>query len=193
LPLDVKVLTNVVGSDFGKKESVMKRIGIVLSAGVFALLVAGARGDGQGKLPLDNDFLVKEATCHFAVISVSKMAETQGSPDVKSFAVQLGKDHQAAYEKLAGLLKTRKVGVVSGTEADTKATIKRLGELKGTDFDREYLKWTIGEHREGISLQENQIKMGKDADVGSFAKECLSTSRKHLEKAEELAKSIKAK
>jgi putative membrane protein len=171
----------------------MKPVSMFLSASVVCLLVAGARGDGQGKLPLDNDFLIKAATCDFAVISISKMAETQGSPEVKSFAVQLGKDHQACYEKVADLLKTRKVGVVSGTEADTKATIKRLGTLKGTDFDREYLKWIINEHREGIPLMENQMKMGKDADVRDFAKENLGTTRKHLQKAEELAKTISVK
>jgi putative membrane protein len=144
-------------------------------------------------MPLDNEFLVKAATCNHAVIAISKMAETQGEADVKAFASLLVKHHQASYEKLAELLKIRKIGVVSGTESATKAEIKRLGDLKGTDFDREYVSWIIKEHRSGIPVCENQIKLGKDADVSTFAKESLETGRKHMQKAEELAKTISSK
>jgi putative membrane protein len=171
----------------------MKRVGMLLSASVVCWLVAGARGDDPVKLPLDNDFLVKTATCNHAVIVISKMAETQGSPEVKAFAAHLRTDHQASYDRLADLLKTRKVGVLSGTEADTKATIKRLGDLKGTDFDREYLTWVIKEHRLAIPTLENQVKQGNDADVRAFAKGNLDPSRKHLQKAEEMAKTISSK
>jgi putative membrane protein len=171
----------------------MKRVGILLSASVVCLLIAGARGDDAVKLPLDNDFLVKVATCNHAVIAISKMAETQGSPDVKVFAAHLGKNHQASYDKLAGLLKTRKVGVVSGTESETKAEIKLLGDLKGTGFDREYLKWVIGEHRSGVPLYENEVKLGKDDDIRAFAKGSLDTCRKHLQEAEDLAKTVSSK
>jgi putative membrane protein len=171
----------------------MKRVGILLSVSVVCCLVAGAQGGDPVKLPLDNDLLIKAATCNYAVIVISKMAETQGSPDVKAFAVHLRKDHQDSYDKLAGLLKTRKVGVLSGTEADTKAEIRRLGDLKGTDFDREYLRWVIKEHRSGVPLFENQVNMGKDDDVRAFAKANLATSRKHLQEAEDLAKTISPK
>jgi putative membrane protein len=143
----------------------MSRVSILLSASVFCGLVAGTRGEEPVKLPLDNAFLIKEATCNYAVITISKLAETQGSPDVKTFAGQLVKDHQASYDKLADLLKTRKVGVVSGAESETKTEIKRLSDLKGTDFDKEYLKWVIKEHNSGItghhSLREpDQVGQG---------------------------------
>ena len=171
----------------------MKRVGILVVASVVFVLAGGARGGGPGKLPLGNDFLIKVATCNHAAIVIGKMAQTQGSPDVKAFAVRLVKDHEACSEKLAVLFKTRKVGVVSGTEAETKATIKRLGELKGTDFDREYLAWVIKEHRSALPMFENQIKVGKDDDIRVFATEGLDLGRKHLQKAQELAKAIDTK
>jgi putative membrane protein len=171
----------------------MRRVSILLSVSIVCGLVDGTRGEEPAKLPLDNAFLIKMATCNYAVISISKMAETQGSPDVKTFAGQLVKDHQESYDKLADLLKTRKVGVVSGTESETKTEIKRLGDLKGTDFDKEYLKWVIKEHNGSIPIFENQIKLGKDDDVRAYAKENLDISRKHLQKAEELPKTITSK
>lgn len=172
----------------------MSRFGILLlSVSVLCGLAAGTHGDDAVKLPLDNAFLIKEATCNFAVISISKLADTRASPEVKTFAGLLVKDHQTSYDKLADLLKTRKVGVVSGTESETKTEIKRLGDLKGNDFDKEYLKWVIKEHNSGIPVFENQIKLGKDDDVCAYAKENLDTSRKHLQKAEDLAKTINSK
>lgn len=172
----------------------MKRVGTLLLAIVVCCLVAGARGDDAVKLPLDNDFLVKVATCNHAAIAIGKMAEKQAdSADVKVLAVHLVKDHQGSYDKLAELLKTRKVGVVAGTEAETKSTIQRLGKLEGAEFDKEYLQWVVKEHRAGILLFENQIKHGTEADINAYAKETLVTCRNHLQKAEKLAKSLSAK
>jgi len=82
---------------------------------------------------------------------------------------------------------------VSGTESATKAEIKRLDDLKGADFDRAYLKWVIKEQKSGISLCENQVRVGKDADVSVFAKDILETGRKHLQKAEELSETTNSK
>ena len=171
----------------------MKRIGLLLSASVVCCFVVRARSDDPVRLPVHNDFLIKVTPCNYGLITISKVAETQGSPEVKAFAVHAVKDHQADYEKLATLLKNRKISVVSGTESVTKAEIKHLGDLKGSDFDREYLKWVIKEHKSGISLCENQVRVGKDADVSAFAKEILEAGRKHLQKAEELSKTISSK
>ena len=82
---------------------------------------------------------------------------------------------------------------MSGTESATKAEIKRLDDLKGADFDRAYLKWVIKEQKSGISLCENQVRVGKDADVSVFAKDILETGRKHLQKAEELSETTNSK
>jgi putative membrane protein len=181
------------GRFFLKKEFAMKRVGTLLSASVVCWLVAGARGDDPVKLPLDNAFLIKIATCNHAVLVMSKMAEAQGSPDVKAFAAHLSKSHQATDDKLADLFKSRKVGVVSGTEPETKAEIQHLSDLKGTAFDREYLSWIIKEHRSGVPVLENQIKLGQDADVRTFAKGTLETARKHTQEAEALAKTLSSK
>jgi len=176
-----------------QKEPAMKRVSILLAASVVCWVVAGARAGDAAKLPLDNEFLIKVAPCNYAMIKISKMAETQGSPVVKAFAVHLGKNHQTTYDNLADLLKNRKIGVVSGTEPETKAEMKRLGDLKGTDFDREYLKWVIKEHRAAVPIFENEIKLGKDADIRAFAEGNLFTLRKHLQGAEELAKTVGSK
>lgn len=171
----------------------MNRFGIALSWSVLCCLAVGVRADEPVKLPVDNEFLIKAATCNHAAITIGKMAENRASAQVKSFATHMVQEHQECYQKVADLLKTRKVGVLAGTEPDTKAAMKRLEDLKGTDFDREYLKWVIQEHRAGVPMLEHQVKAGKDGDINAFAKEGLVAIRKHLAKAEELAKNIGSK
>ena len=168
----------------------MRFFGSLFSAALAGVLLTGASA-GEKNLPLDNDFLIKLASCHNAEIEISKLADKRSaSSPVKDFASVLIKDHHAAYEKLGTLLKTRKLGVVTGLEKETRAELKRLGALEGNDFDRAYLQSTIKEHKNAISMFENQVKNGKEQDIRSHAQEMLPDLRKHLSKAEELNKTV---
>jgi len=60
--------------------------------------------------------------------------------------------------------------------------------LEGSEFDRAFLDHMIREHKTAISVFENQAKNGREADIRDYAKELLPDLRKHLKKAEELAK-----
>jgi putative membrane protein len=164
----------------------MKRFSFLPAFAIVCIVSAGAHG---GDKPLDKDFLVKAATCNHAEIEVTKLADRRSnSSDVKDLALVIQKEHKAAYEKLGELLKTRKVGVVAGLEKDARAEIKRLGALEGAEFDREFLLHMIREHKTAISIFENQAKNGQEADIRDYAKDHLPDLRKHLKKAEELAK-----
>jgi len=159
---------------------------------VFAVagLAGGMRANEKMERPLDNDFLVKAATANNAEIEVGKLAERRASSnEVKDYANMLVKDHKTANDKLGGLIKTRKVGVVAGFEKETRDEINRLSNLNGKDFDRAFLDHMIQDHKKAISIFENQAKNGKEEDIRAYAKEMLPDLQKHLKKAEELAKS----
>src|SRR5438128_1335035 len=90
---------------------------------VIYLAWMGAGGNTTGKKDnraLDNDFLIKVATSSQAEIDYGKLADSRASADVKDFADTLVKDHRALYDQMAELLKTRKVGVIAGTEKEVK-------------------------------------------------------------------------
>lgn len=165
----------------------------VFATGCLLGVFIGARAEDPVVYPQDNDFLVKVGTCNHAAIAISKIAASEGSADVKSFAEEIRMENKTCYEKVAELLKTRKVGVAAGTEPELKAEIRRLSDLKGNDFDREYLKWVIKENKAGKLLLDNQVKVGKDQDVVVFAKESLETNAAQLKKARELVKATETK
>jgi putative membrane protein len=168
----------------------MKLVGNLLAIVAVVGMATGTRGGEKGDRPLDKDFLVKVASCNNAEIEVSKLADRRSkSTDVKEFATMLEKDHKAAYDKLGNLIKNRKVGVAAGLEKETRDEIKRLSKLEGNEFDRAFLDHTIREHRKAISIFEYQAKNGQEGDIRDYAKELLPDLRKHLKKAEQLAKS----
>jgi len=168
----------------------MKRINTLLVVAIFGFWASSARADDATR-PLDNNFLVKAASCENAEIEIAKLADKHSSSEkVKEFAAQIIKDHQKSYDKLAEVIKTHKIGVVAGFEKDTKAEMDRLSKLNGAAFDREFIDWAIKTHKDGIVIFEAQANDGKDADSRSFAANALPTLREHLKRAEKLSKSI---
>jgi putative membrane protein len=167
----------------------MKRFGTLLAALLVYVLIGGSQAGEKTARPLDKDFLIKVASAHNAEIEISKLADKHaGSADVKDFANMLVKEHKSAYDQMGELLKNRKIGVVAGLEKETRDELKRLGKLEGAEFDREYLNCMIREHKTAIGIFENQAKNGQEADIRGYAQEMLPDLRKHLKKAEELAK-----
>jgi putative membrane protein len=169
----------------------MKKLsGFAVACAALVLSVTGANAQKAAQ-KLDNDFLIQAAVCENAEIEFSKLAASRANAKaVKDFAEKMVKDHQASYDKLAALLKDRKVGVVAGTEKETRDTISKLKELEGAAFDRAYLKQFIDDHKKAISMCEAQMEKGTQNDIKAFAKDCLPHIRDHLKMAEDLAKTV---
>jgi putative membrane protein len=58
--------------------------------------------------------------------------------------------------------------------------------LTGADFDREYGKMMLSDHRKDVSEFEKQSTRGTDADLKAFASKTLPTLKEHLQMAESL-------
>jgi putative membrane protein len=163
---------------------------VLVSVGLLVVWTGAVRADEK---LVDDDFLPKASSCTHTIISVSKLADKHASsPKVKAFAAEMVKEHEACLDKIAELMKNRKIGVVTGLEKDAKAEIDRLSKLQGSEFDKAYLTWIIEKHKDGIKMLETQIKDGKNADTTAMAKEALPKLRQHLKHAEQLAKDLGA-
>ncbi len=167
----------------------MQRIQILLSVVLLVSWSGIARAAKDDKI-LDDNFLVKASSCTHALIHISKLADKHAaSPKVKEFAAEMVKEHQNCMDKLAEIIKNRKIAVVTGLEKE-KAEMDRLSGLQGSDFDRAYMKWVIEKHKDAAKLLETQIKEGKDADTTALAKEALPKIKRHLKHAEQIAKDL---
>lgn len=167
----------------------MKHICIFLSVAALGFFSDVAFGDDSENL--DSNFLIKAASCDNAEIEIGKLADKRaGSQQVKEFAAQLVNDHRKCADRVGLIFKNRKQSIVSGFEKDVTQSRDRLIELKGAEFDREYLRWTITTHQNVIPIFENQIKNGNKAELRAYAQEHVGILRNHLKRAQELLKSI---
>ena len=133
----------------------------------------------------DSAFLTDAIQGNLSEISIGELAQKNGgSEGVKSFGQMLVEDHSAANEKAMSLAKAHNVTPPNEPKAESKRLHDQLAKLSGEQFDKEFAKAMVDDHKNDIKEFEAQAK-GTD-DVASFAKDTLPTLHKHLQTAQSL-------
>lgn len=132
----------------------------------------------------DAEFAQKAAMGGRKEVETAKVAAGKASSDgVKAFADQLVKDHTAANEELASLMKTKQM---TASPAPKTAAPEAWRNQSGAAFDRAFLDHAIEHHQKDIALFEAEAKNGTDAELKTWAEQKLPTLREHLKTAQDL-------
>lgn len=165
---------------------------------ISALLIAAATGaafaaGGSGKLDsADQKFVEKAAAGGMLEVQAGQMAETKAqSPEVKSFGAMLVKDHSAANDELKTLAQNKGVTLPTTLPKHEQGELDKMSKAK--NFDQEFVKENVKDHKKDIKEFEKESKDAKDPDVKAFAAKTLPTLQMHLQKAEDLEKSMGGK
>jgi putative membrane protein len=151
---------------------------------------AGAKGEQTGMANMsssDRNFLMDAAMGGMMEVELGKLATTNGASDaVKQFGQRMVDDHSKANAELMSLATSK--GITVPTELDEKhrAHVTKLTVLTGADFDREYSKMMLSDHKKDVSEFEKESTRGADADLKTFATNTLPTLREHLQMANAL-------
>ena len=70
----------------------------------------------------------------------------------------------------------------SAPNSKQKAMYDRMSKVSGENFDREFAKHMVDDHKKDIKDYEKEAK--KNDAAGAYAKEALPTLHKHLETAQ---------
>jgi putative membrane protein len=133
----------------------------------------------------DSAFLTDAIQGNLSEISIGELAQKNGASEgVKSFGQMLVQDHSTANEKAMILAKAHSVTPPTEPKAESKSLHDRLAKLSGEQFDKEFAKAMVEDHKKDIKEFEDQTK-GAD-DVASFAKDTVPTLKKHLQTAQSL-------
>ncbi len=149
-----------------------------------------AMGEQTGMANLaapDRDFLMEAAMGGMLEVELGRLATQQGASEaVKQFGQRMVDDHGKANQELMSLAQSK--GITLPTELDEKhkKDMTKLSALKGADFDREYGKMMLSDHRKDVSEFEKQSTRGGDADLKAFATKTLPTLKEHLEMARKI-------
>lgn len=140
----------------------------------------------------DRKFAEEAAQGGMAEVEAGKMAQTQATAaPVKAFAEQMVADHTKANDQLKQLATTKGIMLPTKTDRSHSRSLEKLSKEKGAEFDREYMKMMVSDHKKTVSLFEKEAKNGKDPELKNFASTLLPDLQKHLKMAQSTEEELK--
>jgi putative membrane protein len=146
-----------------------------------------------GKLSSADEKFVKEAASGGMLeVELGKIAAEKAVNDkVKAFGRQMQEDHGKANEELKTVAANKGVQIPAALEGKHKRTVDRLSKLSGPEFDRQYMRTMIEDHKEDLKAFQREADKGKDPDVKQFASKYVPMIKNHSEMAQTTGNQLK--
>jgi putative membrane protein len=126
-------------------------------------------------------------------VELGRVAATRAAnPRVKEFGQRMVDDHSKADDKLKQIASSKGVALPTELDKSTQREFDKLSKLSGADFDREYMKHMVSDHKKDISDFKSEANKAKDADLKQFASSTLPTLQEHLNLANAAEKAAKS-
>jgi putative membrane protein len=143
----------------------------------------------------DRKFVQMAADMDAREVQFSERAKEKAQNEqVREFATLMVQDHGKTNREL---LKLAERFHESGgppykrQEQSVKKAVAELSALQGAEFDRRYMQAMLKDHQESVRLFERQAQNGKDPELKALAAKTLPQLKAHLEKAQQIAASLK--
>jgi RNA polymerase sigma-70 factor (ECF subfamily) len=169
-----------------------------LSAAIAALSLLTGPALAQGAKPTDPQIAHIAYTAGVIDIAAAKQAIGKaGNKDVKSFAQDMVRDHEAVNKQALDLVKKLKV---TPEDNDTSKTLSKqaaeklaeLAKLKGAEYDKAYVANEVAYHKAVNSALETQlIPSANNAELKSLLQTGLKIFQGHQQHAEHVAAGLK--
>jgi len=147
---------------------------------------ADSTPNGTAKLSRgDRKFIEEAAKGGMAEVQLGKLAaEKAQNPQVKQFGQRMVDDHTKANSQLQQIASTKNVSLPQDVDRSHRREYERLQKLSGADFDREYMKHMVSDHKKDVKEFQKTAKSAKDPDLKNFAQTTLPTLEEHLRQAQ---------
>src|SRR5262249_41212720 len=138
----------------------------------------------------DRNFIEKAAQDGREEVELGRLAESKASSDaVKQFGQRMVEDHGNANKDLMDLAANK------GVQLDEKATKKdpvadKLSKLQGQDFDREYVKEMVKDHKKDVAELRRMHSGAVDPNLKAWIDKTLPTLEDHLKTIEGIQSQI---
>jgi putative membrane protein len=160
-----------------------------LSAAIAALSLLTGPALAQGAKPTDPQIAHIAYTAGVIDIAAAKQAIGKaGNKDVKAFAQDMVRDHEAVNKQALDLVK--KLKVTPSKQATEK--LAELAKLKGADYDKAYVANEVAYHKAVNGALETQlIPSASNAELKSLLQTGLKIFQGHQQHAEQVAAKLK--
>lgn len=163
-----------------------RQIGMTVLALTGALALSGVHAQESKHSRAADSFMKEAMQGDMAEIQMGKLAQQKGGDQqVKQFGQTLVDDHGENLDKAKSLAQKMGMSPPESVNAEQKATYNKLSKLSGRQFDKEFARHMVQDHKKDISKFERESK--KSGDVANFAQDTLPVLKKHLQTAETLS------
>ncbi len=121
-------------------------------------------------------------------VDLGKYALSHGTKTVKSYATMMVKDHSANDTKLVAMAKKHGIMTIPAPpiNQDEIASMRKLEDLTGTNFDRAYIDAMVQDHEQDIKMVSDAIATVSDADLKAHLTATKPVLEHHLDSAKAL-------
>jgi putative membrane protein len=153
-------------------------------------LVAVAQETGN----MDSQEFVNEAASGGMMeVALGEMASQKAaSDDVKSFGQKMVEDHSKANEELKQIAASNNLTIPETMMDKQQKMVDKLSELSGAEFDKEYMKAMLKDHKKDIKKFEKAAENADNAEVQAWAEKTLDVLEQHHQLAEETQQTVQA-
>ena len=161
---------------------------LIVAAGLAVALISSP---ASAQSSADKRFIKEAIQGNLAEVQMGQLAQKNGGSDeVKNFGKMLESDHGQANTKANQVAAELKVTPPTEPSSKQKHAYDRAAKLNGANFDREFARHMIIDHKEDIAKYQKASK-SRDAALAGFASESLPTLQKHLKAAESIGQGRK--
>lgn len=158
-------------------------------ASCLALLIPVGVANAASLSRADRQFMAAAARADMLEAHEGQMAENRASQDsVKTLAKTLVGDHTTSYTDLSQLAAKAGTSIPKGINAAKDPAIEQLTRLKGSGFDRRFMRDEIAATRQNLALFKREAQHGQDAAVKAYASRMVPVLQKDLKAAEQAGK-----
>jgi putative membrane protein len=137
---------------------------------------------GSGAMTGDAKFVMMAAMGGMAEVEMGRLAAQKGASDeVRQFGQRMVDDHTKANEQLMQVASSKGMTPPATLDAKHQAEMQRLSAMSGAQFDKEYVKMMVKDHKKDVSEFQKEASRGADPDIKSFAATTLPTLQEHLQ------------
>ena len=133
----------------------------------------------------DRDFASKAAQGGMSEVELGNLAQQRGSNAyIKEFGRKLVEDHTKLNTDLKDIAAKLNLSLPMDVSREQRKTIDKFAKLSGAEFDREFWKDSVSDHRDDIDEFRKESDRGDNQDLRSFASNSVPTLEEHLRLAE---------
>lgn len=156
--------------------------------------IPGSQGQDPGLLNQqavnDQQFLRKALEGGAAEVQLGQLAQQKSqSDDVKQFAQKMVDDHSQLDKQIEPIAKQLGVAEPNGLSKKDKQLLEKLEALSGAQFDEEYIRAMVKDHKEDLREFKDEAQMTQDVNVKRAAMEGSTLISEHLQHIQQIAQS----